>query len=206
MAVCEHHFLFCVILLNWYIRSGDVGSKEENPLLPTTQDDFMITDELLVFASSLLSGIRSNDNIDKYGKLYFQSNVEDVAMYVRTKIEGIQSPLVYGLEPPAQCCPVFKTPVSASASLELYTGAGGRSNLPKTLSWCTAKDTAECDETRRRQLWRARGGAEAVGKGWLPCSVFPESGRTETEVVREAEGKSVFRAVFICNKLFHPQN
>ena len=160
----------------------------------------MITTELLVACGELLS--KKHNPLNFPGKLYFQSNVEDVAVYVKNLVETLRSK-----DQQSESCgqadnPIFKIPTSVAVALSLYCGcnSGAKIEPEQEATWVESSEKlSTLVEARRRRFWEANGGSAAVGAGWLPCSIFPHLGRTETEVVRELEGKSVHRIVFLCD-------
>jgi hypothetical protein len=195
-------------LLCW-LAAPDRSACSGNPLLPTDLADFMVTRELLCVAGALLLGLHCpaaltlQDGMEfPCGKLYIQSNVEDVAIYMMRLIEDIKySDVVACLKHIPTCCTnsstIFSIPASAAAAHELYRPRGAV-EIGIDHEW--ASSTVELCQPRRQKQWVDEGGRQAIGSGWLSHSGLPLHGRTETEVVREHEQKKVYRAVLICSK------
>ena len=161
----------------------DVSQKENIPTgnsqLPRTLEDFMVTERVLELCSELLS---------PDGVVILQSNVEDVAVYVRQTVENLQS---------------------SSCKLRVVQEVAdipwlwGYEESPPTLSWVESITRAISDErntapSRRQLAWIEAGGDRAIGHGWLNCNPLPTCARTETEIMCEFEKKCVHRVVF-CN-------
>lgn len=173
------------------------GKCAENPLLPRNIDEFMISTELIAACASLLAKQKLKTSsqpmsLSSFGKLYIQTNVEDVAVYVRGLVENFKSREI-GIDCGFES--IFTIPSSIDATYNLYRGRYPY-HATQMESWVDTEASAECLNTRRRQRWFADGGTMAAGHGWLCQSILPKHGRTETEVVREEEGKPVHRIVF----------
>lgn len=193
------------------LRSPAKCDGSENPLLPAKADDFMITVKLLLLCGSLLLGqhlLRDRSGIPPVppsvlsGKLYFQSNVEDIAVYFRGMIERITFDDISLIGIPnckragRSTEQLFKLPSSVYEASKLYPVRC--LDLPDVTNMDWAGENDANVDPRRRQLWIAGGGAAAIGPGWLPFSILPMHGRTETEVARNLEGKPIYRIVFLC--------
>ena len=110
---------------------------------------------------------RCADALAPQGTLFIQSNVEDVAIAMKSSLDSAAA----GLEP-----------VLASgeeAATEATVGEGAEEHVP-----------------RRRAEWVAHGGERAAGPQWLSRSILPTVGRTETEVMYESKKTRVHRAAW----------
>jgi tRNA G46 methylase TrmB len=129
-------------------------SKQSNSQLPTEEEGFMVTNKLLSISLELLA---------IHGILYLQSNVEDVAVSMKIKIESND---------------VYK------ANEFEYLNSEDLSSTQPPMSTVM---------TQRQRLWAERGGRLAEGPGWLSSSPFGLSARTETEAAYMIDKKPIYR-------------
>ena len=193
--------IFCLLLQVITVNILEVGTKESgNSLLPTRMEDFMVTRYILGIIAALLLG-KHCTFATRAGKLYTQSNTEDVAVYMNNLIRSIRHSDIYGHSPHDDTSEnvdklIFRIPTSATEACNSYLGTGG-GKTEQSENWApivTFKDRGH--EPRRQSRWIELGGERAGGAGWLSHSIFPEHGRTETEVVRAYEGKILYRALY----------
>jgi hypothetical protein len=172
------------------IHSGDSsGRPQGNKQLPTDILAFMITGDLISRIASLFEESREyfegGSFVDPL--LYVQSNIEDVAVFLRNMISGVG---VVG----ASC---FEVVDSLGDAMHIW-GQGA--------DYQTAAEVALSDvPPRRQELWRASGGLPAEGPGWLSKSPLPLHARTETELLYAQDRKSVHRLLFAFKKVAGPE-
>ena len=109
------------------------------------------------------------DAVTPGGALFVQSNVEEVAVYMKEVLDAM----------PGMC-------VLGSKKDGAEQGPRGR-------------DGTEEANPRRTSEWEASGGKRAAGSEWLTKSILPRNGRTETEVAyeeREGHAMCVYRAAW----------
>ena len=171
---------------------GELGNMQ----LPGLAD-FMVSPQLLSAAERLLrrGGLGATEGEladgESKGRLYLQSNVEDVAVWMRQEVEahtGMRAPTA-----------------EVQAGLGLLRGAGDAGEL---VAWAGGVDgtdgVGEGVLTVRQQRWLASfahghsSPPRARGAGWLAANPLPACAHTETEVACALEGKSVYRVLFEC--------
>ena len=167
-------------------RCGDGSLKlnfesTHNSHLPTASAGFLASASLAKQLPSLLSPT---------GKVFLQTNTEDVAVAMRKVFEA-----------DSRLCVVEGAACGYSAD----AGAGVGASAGVGLIDADGVD-GDGDEPVRRSLrsssWVARGGASADGAGWLPGNPWGDScdARTETEVWCEAERFRVYRCALRLRK------
>lgn len=167
-------------------RCGDGSLKlnfesTHNSHLPTASAGFLASASLAKQLPSLLSPT---------GKVFLQTNTEDVAVAMRKVFEA-----------DSRLCVVEGAACGYSAD----AGAGVGASAGVGLIDAGGVD-GDGDEPVRRSLrsssWVARGGASADGAGWLPGNPWGDScdARTETEVWCEAERFRVYRCALRLRK------
>lgn len=155
-------------------KKTDAGkaSKQRNVQLPGIHEDngFMITPKLVSCAVAISQ--RSG------AILYFQSNVEDVAVLSRGMFENCGSNDFLATVVEGDC-------VNKSKSEKQKISRTVESNI----------DNMERMDSipNRKIIWQSMGGMMAQGKSWLTTSPVPMFGRTETEVVYQTGSKPVYR-------------
>ena len=112
-----------------------------------------------------------------------QSNVEDVADYMRSLVDQT---LAYS------CCDDHP-----SAARELWTSIwgeqGGGVGYGRSEGWYAPRGTSSC---LRGTRWAQGGGRRVQGRGWLRTSPLPTMARTETEAAYELADKPIYRIVY----------
>ena len=156
-----------------------------NSQLPGDNDAFMVNDRIVRMA---VEAMRRRPG----GFLYLQSNVEDVAVAMRRRIEvaarGVLVPHV-----PADD--------AVDDQHTHHTATAGSTTRPAAVE--TAEAAAETLNLRQKRLAEAAscGGSiaecVATGSGWLKHSPMPRRARTETEVAYATDGKPVYRVLFV---------
>ena len=122
------------------------------------------------------------------GVLYFQSNVEDVAVYMKNVTEKVVSK---------------KTWLNIKALGTANAIERAKCPMPfecKSDEAIQIKNASTTCSTQRSKLYRDSGGERAVGKYWLKASPFPNYARTETEASYELDGKPVHRIGWIVRR------
>ena len=164
---------------------GEEGDDEEedgggggNRQLPDT-DEFMVGPHLLRRAEALLRP-RATYPPPAPGLLYVQSNVEDVAVWMRQAVEDHT-----GLRPP-------------SRAARLLAFSHGQAEA-EGMDWA-ARPEPEAALTLRQKRWLdgSPQAPRAHGPGWLAGSPLPACAHSETEVMCIAKGKTVYRVLFEC--------
>jgi hypothetical protein len=141
---------------------------------------FMVTKKLIEVVSSLMFKTRDQDRLTSpAARLYIQSNVEDVAVTMKKKIEShcLSSSRHLSLRHIA---------LQDDTSVEVR-GAGS--------GLLCGVELAEEQKTKRQELWEGLGGEkiEFGCEGWLRDSPLPVHCRTETEASYAIIHKPVFR-------------
>jgi hypothetical protein len=129
---------------------------------------FMVTNKLIETFFSIALKTRSESQLSPT-RFYIQSNVEDVAITIKNKVE------------------------SQFSTFRHLEEAHFESEVPKK-SFERANTTLET-KTKRQELWEELGGEQIeIGTGgWLRNSLFPVCCRTETEAAYAIMNKPVYR-------------
>lgn len=191
-----------------HLKSCELKSLDlvGNSQLPESIDDFMATPQLfrkcaLLFERQLDSPI--------LGFLYLQSNVEDVALTMKTfvdflslkDIEDISVTPFSELNYPWERDQKGKFrwiensghSITPTELLSLWT-----INANDTEEWATI-ETATNNHSKRQEIWLSLGAQHSfrtVGNGWWKGSPLPSKARTETEAVCSYQQKPIHRIVF----------
>ena len=144
--------------------AGDGGSGDGNTQLPSIDKGFMVSQELADLVGMATSKAGT-------GRVFVQSNVEDVAMAMSDRIEAASKRLV----------PLAKDSHGRALPTEAEAKNSAGEPLPPTL---------------RQERWLALGGERPSGPGWLFSSAFPFA-RTETEASYENIGKPLYRKMWV---------
>lgn len=142
---------------------------DTSKLVESTESGFMVTNHLIETLLSLLA----KKQVDYTPRLYFQSNVEDVAVTIRRKVEL----KIDNLQLKARCISEFEEYCRLCENVS-------RSNLSDSEV-----------RTQRQDIWEQLGGEriEIGSNGWLRRSPLPIYCRTETEAAYARMNKPVYR-------------
>jgi hypothetical protein len=168
-------------------KTQDINRNIQLPVLSVDREDkegttsdesgeesgFMVTNKLI---ETLLSiAVTRNDSQPSPTRLYIQSNVEDVAVTMKNKVESQFSK------------------GSVGGTFRHLQESHLESGSPK-FSIQSVEPTTET-KTKRQELWEELGGEQIeIGRGgWLRTSPFPVCCRTETEASYAIMNKPVFR-------------
>ena len=162
-----------------------------NRQLPANKDDasgFMVTPTLI---KSVLECIANR------GLLYVQSNVEDVAVFMKHTVEscakdmqGLDLRYTHKVDKTALNCMVI---TSHGESQSKYNNGG---HLNVNANTCTHSMTKRC------KAYHATGGELAAGEGWYDQGTSPLAlyARTETETSYAIQNKNVYRIAWTAVK------
>ena len=170
------------------------------PALDSEDSGFMVSRELIQIAIKSLS---------LGGVIYVQSNVEDVAVTIKNRVEEHISTVVRIVD--------HTTSLEDSKSMSVFESGKGFVHLKSKLEPKPPPITSKPPETttdsvpqvdkdmsQRQAIWRDMHGERATGPQWLVRSPFHESkrflGETETEAAYRLDRKPVFRAMWAKSK------
>lgn len=150
--------------------------RRRNVQLPGINDDdgFMVTRKLISLSIDI--ALRNGS------VFYFQSNVEDVAVYTRGLV--LDSISTKGVEPRF---------ISIS---EKEMMRGNLRSFNRKAEKVNLDDISDISLPNRKLIWAAIGGPLAEGENWLRTSPMPRYAMTETEAVYQAGEKPVYRFAF----------
>lgn len=159
-------------LMNSFFNTSVLeGKSVGNSQLAQSLDEFLFSPDLLEI---IVDCLNEKGCVDNSG-IFFQTNVEDVAIVVREIIEA-RKPTMFVL-----------LPFSENSNPHLCDFEDNENQL--------CEDIRSNNLSQRGKKWRELGGLPASGKGWLTTCFLPH-GRTETEVSYMVQNKPIYRCAF----------
>lgn len=157
-----------------------------NAQLPM-RDGFMANERLVCAAVEAVAARPCAEGRHVPSFLYLSTNVEDVAVHMRAHVERAAAGRLRAL---------------TQAELDGLEEMGAPGESAGSAEGEASAESATAGlllpiSTLRQAKYAQRGGPRAAGAGWLTSSPFPRRARTETEALCEAEGKPVFRCLFV---------
>eukprot|EP00750_Incisomonas_marina_P013931 INCI1757.1.p1 GENE.INCI1757.1~~INCI1757.1.p1 ORF type:complete len:710 (+),score=91.15 INCI1757.1:220-2349(+) len=178
------------------LTSDSVG-QGGNSQLPADDHAFMVNAKLV---DQAVSSMRRRPG----GFLFLQSNVEDVAVAMRKRVEAVAGRFLRAVDSNelhdqkyrADETHTLRAHARSGSNSFIEDDAGAESSLspePRTLR-------------QQRLASLPAGQRSAVGPGWLHCNPLPRCARTETEAVCELDSKPVYRVLFVSSAPEAAQN
>eukprot|EP01041_Mallomonas_annulata_P000840 gene840-1635_t len=177
-------------------HTGKKDFKSGNVQLPGTDDNDNISSSFMV-SSVLIKAALECISLD--GVIFIQSNVEDVAITIRNRIEHYLTTTSTSDTNSSQYNNnnnelfQYKLLPGPYAMNDISTNSFTINSLSSSNESNNNNNANNMTVTKRMLLWRTHGGQAAFGHGWLERNPLPLSCRSETEASYMVDGKPVYR-------------